>query len=74
MKVTRGRWHWNPRPGSFVDIDLTMINRPHFSLLGQEEDNRAVVGVSWGNGNSDPVWLIDVRIPVPRCIGSRLEW
>lgn len=35
--------------------------------------NRARIGITWGNGNSDPVWGIYFTCWVPKRIGRRLE-
>lgn len=34
------------------------INRPH--LVSWADDENYGLGVSWGNGNSDPVWSLGV--------------
>jgi hypothetical protein len=39
-----------------LDIDLTMVNRPHFMF----DDERRWVAISWGNGYSDPVWSLQI--------------
>lgn len=67
------RWHrrWSGQSVS-MQVDLSEVNVPRVILLGQEDDGRAVIGMSWGNGNSDPVWSIEARVPIPRFIGRRL--
>ncbi len=41
-----------------ADIDLTMINRPHFML----DPERKWFAISWGNGYSDPVISIQINL------------
>jgi hypothetical protein len=47
------RWRWRCL---WLDIDLRMVNRPHFAL----DDQRRWFAISWGNGYSDPVWSLQV--------------
>lgn len=54
MRVSR-EWNWWP------------INRPHLIAYWIDQSH-AGLGVSWGNGNSDPVWLLCVEFYVPRWI------
>ena len=35
------------------------INRPHFMVL-VDGDDCCVLAMHWGNGNSDPVWYVDL--------------
>ncbi len=58
---------------AMITVDWDQINRPHlFFLYDNGDDNEELgrtdgvsLGVSWGNGNSDPVWSVDVFIPLP---------
>lgn len=45
----RGRLLW-------IDVNLTMVNRPHVML----DDERRWIAFSWGNGYSDPVWSVQI--------------
>lgn len=47
----------------FVDGHAWAINRP--LLLGWRDGTRIGGSLSWGNGNSDPVWIVDVSIDIP---------
>lgn len=42
-------WNWYP------------INRPYVTLCDPVEGT-IWIGLSWGNGNSDPVWTFSVRL------------
>ena len=59
-----------------VEVNAWAINRPHLDWWPRWDEHGRFgigVGLSWGNGNSDPVWLIDIdRIPLPRWLGRRL--
>ena len=65
------RWSW-PRHGRLRRVELEWnwwpINRPRLSIYAwnglDRHDNPVAwswVYLSWGNGNSDPVWSISVR-------------
>lgn len=55
-----------------VELDVRSINRPHFFYWNWEGpsdcmvdaiDRRGGIAVSWGNGNSDPVWVLEIQFP-----------
>lgn len=48
-----------------VETDWRSINRPHF-VCDWIDRGVFLIGVSWGNGNSDPVWLFDLIIDTRR--------
>jgi hypothetical protein len=71
----RDRLRWSGHRGeSYIEVDLGMVNLPRMSLYGDESERHARVGLSWDNGNSDPVWAVYTRVPVPGFIGRRLKW
>lgn len=75
MKATRRcRWEWHPTPGTDVRVDLSALNLPRVALLGHREEDRAILSMTWGARYSDPVFMVDVLIRVPRMIGRRLKW
>lgn len=49
---------------------LWAINRPRFSADWYDKETVGA-SLSWGNGNSDPVWHADVEFIVPKVI---LRW
>ena len=69
-----GNFMWGRKGPVFVELNLDMINRPHFSAIGDEDPHAATFALTWGNGNSDPVWLVQVRCRVPAFIGRRFEY
>jgi hypothetical protein len=40
------------------------INLPRLRWYWYDETN-GFLDLSWGNGNSDPVWCVTVQVPVP---------
>lgn len=48
-----------------VSYSAGSINHPYVTWLW-EGAPEAFLSLSWGNGNSDPVWSVAVRLPVPR--------
>jgi hypothetical protein len=55
-------------PGSVVPLPE---QRPDVAFV--EHDDRAHWSITWGNGNSDPVWGLYFDTRVPRWLGRRLE-
>lgn len=55
----------------FTEFHASSINRPHFSLYWSDHD-RVGLGLSWGNGNSDPVFNITLELWVPPWIERHL--
>lgn len=54
-------WEWKPTRWLHVSLDLTMMNIPRVHV--DECRPRRWWSLSWGNGNSDAVWSIDVQLP-----------
>ncbi len=52
-------WNWWP------------INRPHFHAYWLEHGHCGW-HVSWGNGNSDPVWSLGVEFHIPMWLDRML--
>lgn len=48
----------------YTDWNWWAVHRPH-SMFYWVTDRRFGIEVSWGNGNSDPVWSIGVEITLP---------
>jgi len=49
----------------YAEWNAWAINRPHLTVCWLD-DGVYEVAVSWGNGNSDPVWLVNVKVRLPR--------
>lgn len=63
-----GRWD-----NVWAEINLDAIHRPHLFYWNIEAPDSCVeggitrqggLGISWGDGNSDPVWSIELRFPL----------
>lgn len=54
-------WEWKPTSWLHLSVDLTMLNLPR--VMVDECRPRRWWSLSFGNGNSDPVWSIDVQLP-----------
>jgi hypothetical protein len=63
-----------------IDAVATMAEATEVHYLGPDAEpcylrhdaNRGDFSLSFGNGNSDPVWRVDLRCWVPKWIGMRL--
>lgn len=53
-RLERLRWEHQSRR-LFVSLNLGNMNRPSLHVDGERE----WVSLSWGNGNSDPVWVVE---------------
>lgn len=56
----------------FVAFDSWPINRPHLRSEWYTNDELGL-SLSWGNGNSDPVWMLDLTFQVPEWLNSHLS-
>lgn len=62
-----------------VSFSPSCMNGPHLaSYWWWDEDHpappsHAELSLSWGNGNSDPMWSVWVQVPVPRWLARRLQ-
>jgi hypothetical protein len=54
-----------------TELHAWPINRPHLSAAWTDHD-RAELSLSWGNGNSDPVFSFAISFTVPAWIERRL--
>lgn len=63
-------WHWERRwVGVGCSVDPSEINRPCMWGDWYEDDDGTIVvcaSLSWGNGNSDPVWSFDLTFRIPK--------
>lgn len=55
----------------FVACHPSSINRPHFSRTWFDKDCLSL-GLSWGNGNSDPVFIVNIDLRIPAWLEKRL--
>lgn len=55
-------------PRFYGEINAGSINRPRLSCDWMDTRNYEIA-LSWGNGNSDPVWLLAVDLTIPEPIG-----
>lgn len=59
-------WHRTHKPSKRTSfswsLNLSSINLPRISGDWADED-RYWVGITWGDGNSDPVWSAELTFP-----------
>jgi hypothetical protein len=76
--VTRRRWpRWRWELGGnlvYLTIDLSNLNLPRVMIYGDDNNHVVHVALSWGNGNSDPVWSIGFPVLVPALIGRKVSY
>lgn len=61
-RLERYRWEHSGRR-LYVTLDLSNINRPYLSI--DESRPRTYVSLSWGNRNSDPVFMVELKLRRP---------
>lgn len=49
------------RWAAWLSVDLSNVNRPRFAYEWVA-DNQWYASMTWGNGNSDPVWSIGIEV------------
>jgi hypothetical protein len=57
-----------------LTVDPSNLNLPRVMVYGDERDRIIHVGLSWGNGNSDPVWSVGFPLVLPAFLGRKVRY
>lgn len=61
-----------PRVGIFVDGSRSAIHRPMFDFYWLD-NHWPEASLSWGDGNGDPVWIINVSVRLGDRLGAVVD-
>lgn len=74
MTRRRNWWHRDHHLGNDwlrLGVYPSSINLPRLHWLWETETD-LLLWADWGNGNTDPVWSLDLRIRLPRKVADWL--